>query len=90
VAGGDHSIVVAVGHERHAPISGRSVMMSLGSGATAQSCGAVTDAAGAASCQIDVVDQPVGTVDGSAAFAGDDRYQPATATGAVSVTAASG
>jgi alpha-tubulin suppressor-like RCC1 family protein len=63
--------------DRNAPITGRTLMLTLGSGATAQSCSGTTDATGAASCAIASVTQPVGPGSVTVAFAGDGFYQPA-------------
>jgi hypothetical protein len=62
------------------PIAGRTVTLTLGSGATAQSCTGVTDAAGVASCTIASVNQPGGPGTATASFAGDAFYRPATDT----------
>lgn len=64
-----------------APISGRTVGFTLGSGSSAQSCTGTTDASGAASCTIASVNQPASTtsVAISADFAGDTYYLPADA-----------
>jgi Bacterial Ig-like domain (group 3) len=61
------------------PIPGRSLTLTLGSGAGAQSCVGTTDAAGSASCTIAVVNQPLGSGMVSAVFAGDAYYLPASA-----------
>ncbi|WP_137994859.1 M23 family metallopeptidase [Streptomyces vilmorinianum] len=61
-----------------APVDGRKVGFTLGTGAGAQSCEGTTDAQGAASCSIASVDQPLGadaTVPATAAFAGDDDFK---------------
>jgi hypothetical protein len=62
------------------PIAGRTVTLTLGSGATAQSCIGVTDATGVASCTIASVNQPGGPGTATASFAGDAFYRPATDT----------
>jgi uncharacterized repeat protein (TIGR01451 family) len=58
------------------PISGRSVHFTLGTGATEQSCDAVTDASGVATCPISPVAQPLGPGTVAGAFAGDAYYLP--------------
>ncbi|HZU58716.1 MAG TPA: Ig-like domain-containing protein [Actinocrinis sp.] len=65
-----------------APISGRTLTFTLGSGGSAQSCSGTTDATGSASCTIASVNQPAATttVPVTAAFAGDAYYQPSSAT----------
>jgi hypothetical protein len=65
--------------EAASPIAGKPVSLTLGSGASAQSCSAVTDASGVASCSIGAVAQPLGAADVTAAFAGDAFHQPASA-----------
>jgi hypothetical protein len=64
-----------------APISGRTVTFTVGSGGSAQSCSGTTDATGSASCSIASVNQPAAstTVPVTAAFAGDGFYLPASA-----------
>ncbi len=60
------------------PVVGKAVTMTLGSGATAQSCTATTDATGAAACSINPVTVALGPEPISDSFAGDAFYQPAT------------
>jgi hypothetical protein len=69
------------------PIAGHAVTFTLGAGTGAQTCGATTDATGAASCNISPVAQALGTVGVAAAFAGDSFYPAATATASVTVNA---
>ena len=62
-----------------APITGRRLALTLGSGSTAQTCSATTDGNGAAACTIAVVDQPLtetATLPVIAAFDGDGYYLP--------------
>ena len=61
------------------PIAGRTVTFTLGSGITAQTCSAVTDVTGAATCAISPVAQPLGPGTVSDSFAGDPFYLPASA-----------
>ena len=62
------------------PVAGRAVTLTLGSGAGAQSCtDPSTDAAGKAECTIPMVNQSLGVVPLSAAFAGDAYYLPSNA-----------
>jgi alpha-tubulin suppressor-like RCC1 family protein len=61
-----------------APVAGRTVTLTLGDGASAQSCSGTTDATGTASCAIATVDQPVGPGTAHAAFASDGFYQSAS------------
>jgi hypothetical protein len=63
------------------PIAGRNVLLTLGSGATAQSCTGVTTASGSAACTIASVAQPLnsaGTLTVTATFTGDAFYKPAS------------
>ena len=61
------------------PIAGRTVVFTLGTGATAQTCSGVTDGAGVAACTIFPVNQPLGTGVVTANFAGDAFYLPSSA-----------
>jgi hypothetical protein len=67
------------------PLGGRAVLMTLGSGSTAQSCTGTTNAAGNASCAIANVNQTSGTVPITVAFGGDAYYRPASAPASVIV-----
>lgn len=76
------------------PVSNRSVTFSItpngqdGSAASyTQSCEALTDANGNASCSI-TLDQPVGTSTISTVFSGDSTYQPSSTTTQFTVNAA--
>jgi hypothetical protein len=60
------------------PVAGRTVDLTLGSGASAQTCSGVTDIAGVASCVIAVVNQPLGPGTVSSSFAGDAYYLPSS------------
>jgi len=60
------------------PVVGRTVALTLGTGASAQSCNGITNAAGAASCNINVVAQPLGPGTVEASFAGDAVYLPSS------------
>jgi hypothetical protein len=59
------------------PIAGRTLTLTLGSGATAQSCTGTTNAGGAASCTVTPA-QPLGPGTVSASFAGDAFYLPSS------------
>ncbi len=61
------------------PLGGRTVTLSLGTGASAQTCAAVTTATGAATCAISAVNQPLGAGGLAATFGGDGFYAPASA-----------
>ncbi len=70
------------------PLSGRTVRLTLGSGASAQGCNGYTDAAGVASCIVIVsAEQPSGNLPASAEFVNDPFYAPATAAATVSIPA---
>lgn len=60
------------------PIAGRRVDFTLGTGATAQTCSGNTDVAGAASCTLSAVAQPLGPGTVKAEFAGDAFYLPSS------------
>jgi hypothetical protein len=68
------------------PAPGESVTLTLGSGGTAQSCTATTDATGTASCPVTVA-QNLGPTPVTASFAGDNAFQGATASSSVVVFA---
>lgn len=60
------------------PIAGRTIVFTLGGGASAQTCSGTTDATGTATCTITAVSQPLGPGSATAQFAGDAFYQPAS------------
>jgi sugar lactone lactonase YvrE len=62
-------------------LGSKSVTFTLGSGGSAQTCTGTTASDGAVSCTINSVSQAAGSVPVSAAFAGDDYYQPASTPG---------
>lgn len=68
-----------------APIAGRTVSFQLGTGLSAQTCNAVTDATGTAVCSIASVNQPQGPIPVTDAFAGDAYYQTASAASTVNL-----
>jgi uncharacterized protein YegL len=61
------------------PIQGRTLTLTLGSGAGAQSCSGTTDATGTAQCTV-TVNQPLGPGTVTASFAGDPFYEPSSDT----------
>ncbi len=67
------------------PLAGRTVRLTLGSGASAQACTAVTGPGGSASCTIPSVLQHTLSVTASAAFAGDGFYVAAASAGLVGI-----
>ena len=85
--GGSALMVGTLREDGRAPIPGRAVSFTLGSGAGAQTCAAATDASGNAACVIRPVNQPLGPGKVTAAFGGDGFYQPASATAATIVFA---
>jgi hypothetical protein len=68
------------------PISGRSVMITLGNGGGAQSCTGTSNSSGTASCTI-VVNEPLGPNTVAANFSGDAFYRPSSDKEAVVVFA---
>jgi streptogramin lyase len=64
------------------PVAGRTVTLSLGTGASTQTCTATTSPAGAANCTIAVVNQPLGSGALNAGFTGDGFFTTASAAGA--------
>jgi PKD repeat protein len=56
------------------PIVNRSLTLTLGTGPGTQSCSAMTDAAGKASCRINTIIQPLGPRTISGRFVGDNNY----------------
>ena len=66
-------------------VSGKTVTFTLGSGSSLQSCTAVTNANGAASCTIADVNQSAGTTGVSAGFGGDTFYQSSTSASTATV-----
>ena len=69
------------------PLANKPVTLTLGSGSSAQSCGATTDSTGAASCTIGSVAQSVGSTPVTATFAGDNYYLASSVTAHVTVAA---
>ena len=76
------------------PLGGKAVVMTLGSGSTAQSCTGTTDANGNASCTIGNVSggsggchQTAGSAPVSVTFAGDTYYRSAGASSTVTIAA---
>jgi hypothetical protein len=67
------------------PLSGQSVVLTLGSGKSDQSCTATTTSTGAASCSIPSVNQVAGSVSVTASYAGNTYYQSASTTGTVKI-----
>ncbi|HEX7955854.1 MAG TPA: hypothetical protein VF508_02870, partial [Pyrinomonadaceae bacterium] len=67
------------------PLAGRAVTLTLGTGPSAQTCVATTDAAGRAVCRIERVSQPLGPGTVSAGFAGDTNYLPSAGNAATLV-----
>jgi hypothetical protein len=67
------------------PVVGVSILFTLGSGGTAQTCSGLTGANGVATCTIATVNQIAGTRTASAAFAGNTMYLVSSA-GPITVT----
>ncbi len=60
------------------PVIGRTIVFTLGSGATAQSCTGITNSLGSAACTIAIA-QPLGPGNVAANFASDGFYGSASA-----------
>ena len=71
------------------PVAGVSVLFTLGSGGTAQTCSGTTNSAGTATCSISSVNQTAGSSTISASFAGNASFL-ASSVGPVSVTISGG
>jgi len=78
-SGAGATLAATLAEDGAMPIGGRSVLLVLGSGVTAQACAATTDESGSASCAIAAVSRPPGAVAVSASFSGDGYYLPASA-----------
>jgi hypothetical protein len=61
------------------PLSGQTVLFTLGSGKTVQTCSGTTSSTGSASCVITSVNQTTGSVPVTAAFAGTTYYLSSSA-----------
>ena len=68
-----------------APIVGRTVTFTLGSGASAQTCSGVTGSTGTAACSIASVEQSPGPIPVTDTFAGDAYFVPASASSTVNL-----
>jgi hypothetical protein len=68
------------------PLSGQPLTLTLGSGKTAQSCTATTNASGAASCSIPSVNQVAGSVTVTVSYAGNGSYQSSSTSSTVKVS----
>ena len=67
------------------PLAGKTVMFTVGSGTSAQSCSGTTDVTGTASCSISSVSQTVGSVPIAANFGGDAFYASASASATANI-----
>ncbi len=68
-----------------APIAGRNVTFTLGTGSSSQTCSAVTNATGAVACSIASLNQSPGPIPVTDKFAGDNYYLPASAASTVNL-----
>ena len=68
-----------------APIAGRNVTFTLGTGTSAQTCSAVTNSTGAVACSIASLNQSPGPIPVTDTFAGDDYYLPSSAASTVNL-----
>ena len=75
------------GQTDNVPLNGEAVLMTLGSGTSAQSCTGTTNPAGTASCTIPSVSQSLGSILVVAKFAGDDYYKMVSGGSMVNVPA---
>jgi hypothetical protein len=71
-------------------LSGQPVTMTLGTGRSAQSCSATTNASGAASCTIANVNQVSGSVAVTVSYAGNGYYAGSSTSGSVSIRCGGG
>src|SRR6185436_16935774 len=79
-ASGTASLSAHLTDDSGTPIAGRSIQLQLGSGASQQSCQAITSAGGTAACSVAPVNQALGPAAITATFAGDAFYLPSKAT----------
>lgn len=85
VDGSSATLTATLAEDGVAPIAGQPVVLTLGSGSSAQTCQATTDGSGLAACTIASVSQPAGAGTVTASFAGSASYVPATATHPLSI-----
>jgi hypothetical protein len=71
-------------------LSGQPVVLTLGTGKTAQSCTATTNSAGAASCTVSSVNQVAGTVAVTVSFAGNSYYSASSSSANIKVSGCGG
>lgn len=81
--GGTAHLSALLEEDGTAPVQGRAVTFTLGSGPGAQHCDASTGPDGRASCTITPVAQPAGAGTVAASFAGDGFFAPASASATV-------
>ena len=67
------------------PLSGQSVVLSLGTGKTVQSCTATTTSSGAASCSISSVNQVAGSVSVTVSYTGNGYDQSASTSSTIKI-----
>jgi hypothetical protein len=72
------------------PLSGQPVVLTLGTGKTAQTCNATTNSAGNASCAVSSVNQVAGTVAVTVSFAGNTYYSASSGTANIKVSGCGG
>ena len=68
-----------------APLVGKPITFTLGTGGAVQTCAGTTTSTGAASCVINVTGQPPGPIPVVDSYAGDAYYQPASAASTVNL-----
>ncbi|MGD0747496.1 MAG: hypothetical protein ABSB68_06760 [Acidimicrobiales bacterium] len=72
------------------PLNGQPVVLTLGTGRTAQSCTATTGTSGTASCQISSVNQVTGTVTVTVSYAGNSNYAASSNSAGIKVSGCGG
>ena len=77
--GGSATLSGVLLEDNTTPVAGQTVTFTLGTGGSGQTCNAVTNGSGIASCTISPVAQPLGPGVVTDAFAGDSCYRPASA-----------
>lgn len=72
------TLTASLTEDGQAPLAGRPITFTLGSGTTSQTCTAITGSDGVARCPLPV-DQPLGPIPLAATFGGDGYNEPADA-----------
>jgi len=85
INGSATTLKFVLSEDNGSPIRDRKVDLTLGSGASAQTCDAISGIDGDVQCTLPRVLQPAGPTSVQAAFAGDDFYLPATGSATIDV-----